>query len=114
MIIDELMCQFSSGTYDERLMDIYVDDNKLNYQKQRYVSALRNYMEEFGFDDVEIYSAPGRSEVGGNHGGGFAGTIQAFVKNEAVAEYQKKMDKVFGQGACSVLKIRKYGGMKVL
>ena len=48
------------------------------------------------------------------HGGGFAGTIQAFVKNEAVAEYQKKMDKVFGQGACSVLKIRKYGGMKVL
>ena len=48
------------------------------------------------------------------HGGGFAGTIQAFVKNEAVAEYQKEMDKVFGQGACSVLKIRKYGGMKVL
>lgn len=34
MIIDELMCQFSSGTYDERLMDIYVDDNKLNYQKE--------------------------------------------------------------------------------
>ena len=34
MIIDELMCQFSSGIYDERLMDIYVDDNKLNYQKQ--------------------------------------------------------------------------------
>ena len=67
MIIDELMCQFSSGIYDERLMDIYVDDNKLNYQKQRYVSALRNYMEEFGSDDVEIYSAPGRSEVGGNH-----------------------------------------------
>lgn len=48
------------------------------------------------------------------HGGGFAGTIQAFVKNEVVADYQKKMDKVFGQGACSVLKIRKYGGMKVL
>ena len=48
------------------------------------------------------------------HGGGFAGTIQAFVKNDIVIEYQKIMDKVFGQGACSVLKIRKYGGMKVL
>ena len=48
------------------------------------------------------------------HGGGFAGTIQAFVKNDIVTEYQKIMDKVFGQGACSVLKIRKYGGMKVL
>ena len=29
-------------------------------------------------------------------------------------ELQLIMDKVFGQGACSVLKIRKYGGMKVL
>ena len=48
------------------------------------------------------------------HGGGFAGTIQAFVKNEAVPEYLEKMDKVFGKGACSVLKIRKYGGMKVI
>ncbi len=48
------------------------------------------------------------------HGGGFAGTIQAFVKNEAVADYKKKMDIVFGDGACNVLKIRKYGGMKVL
>ena len=48
------------------------------------------------------------------HGGGFAGTIQAFVKNEAVAEYKATMDKVFGEGSCQVLKIRKYGGMKVL
>lgn len=48
------------------------------------------------------------------HGGGFAGTIQAFVRNEMVADYQQKMDSVFGKGACSVLKIRKYGGIKVL
>ena len=48
------------------------------------------------------------------HGGGFAGTIQAFVKNEAVKEYKDTLDKVFGDGACEVLKIRKYGGMKVL
>lgn len=48
------------------------------------------------------------------HGGGFAGTIQAFVKNEAVKEYKETLDKVFDEGACEVLKIRKYGGMKVL
>ena len=40
--------------------------------------------------------------------------LAAFVKNDIVIEYQKIMDMVFGQGACSVLKIRKYGGMKVL
>lgn len=48
------------------------------------------------------------------HGGGFAGTIQAFVKNEAVNEYKNTLDKVFGEGTCAVLKVRKYGGMKVL
>ena len=48
------------------------------------------------------------------HGGGFAGTMQAFVKNETVAQYKATMDKVFGEGSCHVLKIRKYGGMKVL
>lgn len=39
------------------------------------------------------------------HGGGFAGTIQAFVKIEAVDRYRKAMDKLFGDGACQVLKI---------
>ena len=47
------------------------------------------------------------------HGGGFAGTIQAFVKNEAVGEYKKVMDEIFGDGSCNVLMIRKYGGIKV-
>ena len=48
------------------------------------------------------------------HGGGFAGTIQAFVKNEKVAEYKASMEKIFGKGSCDVLKIRKYGGMRVI
>lgn len=48
------------------------------------------------------------------HGGGFAGTIQAFVRNEAVPEYTNMMDGIFGKGACNVLKIRKYGGMRVI
>ena len=48
------------------------------------------------------------------HGGGFAGTIQAFVPDEIVPLYQKTMDSVFGEEACHILKVRKYGGMKVL
>lgn len=48
------------------------------------------------------------------HGGGFAGTIQAFVKNEYVDEYKKNMNLVFGEGACSDLRIRKYGGIQVV
>ena len=47
------------------------------------------------------------------HGGGFAGTIQAFVKNDVVEQYKKAMDDLFGEGSCNVLMIRKYGGIKV-
>ena len=48
------------------------------------------------------------------HGGGFAGTIQAFVPNDIVDIYKKDIEHVFGEGSCHVLKVRKYGGMKVL
>lgn len=56
----------------------------------------------------------GKNGVSRVHGGGFAGTIQAFVKNEAVSAYKKQMDAIFGEGSCDILKIRKYGGMLVL
>lgn len=48
------------------------------------------------------------------HGGGFAGTIQAFVPDDLVETYRKEMDRVFGEGSCHVMKVRKYGGMQVL
>ena len=48
------------------------------------------------------------------HGGGFAGTIQAFVKKEAADSYKQQMDKLFGAGSCNVLMIRKYGGIRVV
>ena len=47
------------------------------------------------------------------HGGGFAGTILAFVPNEKLADYVAKMDAVFGEGACTVLGIRPVGAKKV-
>ena len=47
------------------------------------------------------------------HGGGFAGTMQAFVKKEAVPRYVTAMDALYGAGACAVMQIRKYGGVRV-
>lgn len=48
------------------------------------------------------------------HGGGFAGTIQAFVPVEMVEEYKNGMESVFGSGACYVLQIRNDGGRKIV
>ena len=56
----------------------------------------------------------GNEEVSRVHGGGFAGTIQAFVKNENTKRYQDAMDNIFGGGSCQILKIRKYGGMRII
>lgn len=55
----------------------------------------------------------GNNGVARVHGGGFAGTIQAIVKNDSVDAYKKAMDDLFGDGSCNVLMIRKYGGIKV-
>jgi galactokinase len=43
------------------------------------------------------------------HGGGFAGTIQAFVPDEIVEEYISRMEIVFGQGSCHQALIRPIG-----
>lgn len=58
---------FKSGKYQDLLRDIYVDEDVLDYQQKRYIKAVENFENLYGEKEVEIYSAPGRSEVGGNH-----------------------------------------------
>ena len=48
------------------------------------------------------------------HGGGFAGTIQCFIKNDKVYDYKQYIEKIFGKDSCLILKVRKYGGIKVI
>ncbi len=47
------------------------------------------------------------------HGGGFAGTIQAFVPAEHVEEFRRSMDAVLGEGKCMVLRIRPVGAVRI-
>ncbi len=47
------------------------------------------------------------------HGGGFAGTIQAFVKDDILDKYTDSMKALFGDDCCYVLSIRPYGGVKL-
>lgn len=48
------------------------------------------------------------------HGGGFAGTIQAFVPNDMLDTYKTTMESIFGADSCYVLSIRPQGGIKVV
>jgi len=48
------------------------------------------------------------------HGGGFAGTIQAFVPLEMLEEFKKDIEGVLGEGRCHVLSVRAKGGAVVI
>ena len=87
----ELKAGFHSGKYAELLKDIYIDESVLEYQKERYVKAIESFEELFGVKDVEIYSAPGRSEIGGNHTDHQCGRVLAASINlDAIAIVAKK------------------------
>ena len=47
------------------------------------------------------------------HGGGFAGTVQAFVPFEILEDFRVGIDSVLGEGACHVLSIRPQGGVEM-
>ena len=57
----------SSGGIDNILKDLYIDESQLEYQRKRYINALNRFTQLYGEGDVFIFSAPGRSEIGGNH-----------------------------------------------
>ena len=88
-------------------------DSSFKYLQNVYSSHdLTNQSVSIGLAISDI--SLGDKGVSRVHGGGFAGTIQAFVPNDIVSMYKKNMEHVFGEGACHVLKVRPYGGMKVL
>ena len=96
----------------------------LNLVKQSGDSSFKYLQNVYTNKDVTVQNISlalavsdtvlGPDEVARVHGGGFAGTIQAFVKKENANRYRKYMDKVFGEGSCEILSIRKYGGIRVL
>lgn len=47
------------------------------------------------------------------HGGGFAGTVQAFVPFELLDSFRAGIDGALGEGACHVLSIRPHGGVEM-
>ena len=82
---------------------------------------LQNVYADFDYKHQAVSAALALSEivlgdhgVSRVHGGGFAGTIQAFVENDFVVEYKSQIEKLFGEGSCHVLKVRKLGGCKVM
>lgn len=112
--VDRQVEALEKGDFDEFKALIKASGDS-SYKYLQNVYAVKNINEQnvslgLALSD-EILNGKGVSRV---HGGGFAGTIQAFVPNTLVDEYKRKIEAVFGEGACYVLKIRPVGGVKIL
>lgn len=90
METSKIIQMLREGIYDNKLKELYVDSEKLEYEKKRYISAIEAYITRFGVGNVEIYSAPGRSEIGGNHTDHQHGEVLAAAINcDAIAVVEK-------------------------
>ena len=47
-------------------------------------------------------------------GGGFAGTIHAYVPQSLLERYHCEIERVFGKGSCYILRLREQGAVKVI
>lgn len=92
--------QASGNSSFKYLQNVYPNSDVFNQSVSLALAISENVLGEHGVCRV--------------HGGGFAGTIQAFVEDSFVPAYKEAIEHVFGVDSCHVLKIRKYGGKKVL
>ncbi len=89
----------SARSSEQLLQNLYSTRSPLN-QAIPLAIALRH----------ELLGGRGAVRV---HGGGFAGTVQAFVPVEMIEHYTRGMEQVFGEGSCIRLRIRPAGGIKI-
>ena len=93
MTTQELLQYVTTEEFKAKLLDIYVDAERMDYQVQRYQKAIEIFQGTFGAGEASIYSAPGRTEVGGNHTDHQYGRVLAASINlDAIGIVRKRDD----------------------
>ena len=111
--VDKLVHALKTNDFNAFLDSIRESGNSSYKYLQNVFSAndIKNQGLGIGLNVAEdVLKRKGASRV---HGGGFAGTIQAFVPREMLKEFKMSLEKVFGAGSCHVLGIRRVGGTEV-
>ena len=110
MKIEEAIKLLNVNSFDNKLTELYVDSNRIPQEKERYLKAIDSYRAYFGEGEIEIFSAPGRSEIGGNHTDHQHGEVlAASINNDAIAVVKKLEEpfvKVMSDGYSNLITIR--------
>ncbi len=98
------------GDFDA-FLKLVTQSGQSSYMYLQNIATYRDPKEQ----PVAVALAMAQHLLGGRgafrvHGGGFAGTIQAFVPVDLLEQFRTGMDALLGQGACQVLTIRPVGG----
>ena len=92
-----LKSQTLSGEYDAAFAKLYGETPEiLEQQRKRYAGLVDLFAADFGADrEVRLYSAPGRTEIGGNHTDHNNGVVMAAAVNlDIVAVVSPNADNV--------------------
>ena len=54
MVTQDLVKKLKDGLYDAKLKDIYVDEKKISYERNRYIKAVESYTVHFGEGEVSV------------------------------------------------------------
>ena len=111
--VEKLAKALSDGNFDE-FKNIIIESGKSSYMYNQNCFTLSNPDEQPVALALciceELLKDKGAYRV---HGGGFAGTIQAFVPETEAEGFVSSMRKVFGENSCYILKVRSHGGCEI-
>lgn len=97
--ISEITALLHKGAFDRCLSDMYVCEGEALFpQRQRFLDAVSAFREYFGYDGstpAALFSAPGRTELGGNHTDHQGGRVlAASVNMDIIGAAVKRSDGV--------------------
>ena len=98
----------------ESFLKLVIESGSSSYMYNQNIFPVNNIREQgvslaLALSDI-VLKGKGAWRV---HGGGFAGTIQAFVPHDLVDTYISTLEHVFGEGKCHKLFIRAKGSIKI-
>ena len=109
--VDAELTALKKGDF-EAFLDIVRASGRSSFQYLQNVTVPGSAAEQ----NMPLALALSENLLGGRgasrvHGGGFAGTIQAYVPVDMIDTYRQRMEQVLGAGACQVMQIRGCGGV---
>lgn len=117
-VVDQVAALENNNFQDFLNMVIASGKSSYMYLQNIYAQTKENFESKMADQGVSLGLALSELVLSGKgawrvHGGGFAGTIQAFVPNDLLDKYIGTLEHVYGKGKCHKLFIRSKGSVKV-